>query len=1035
MKKNNLIISQRVKWRYLLFTLFVLFTFSFGAQAQELTVKGTVSGAEDGFPIPGVSIVIKGTTIGSITNVDGVYKISANVGDILIFSFIGMTSQEKTVSASFLDVDLATDVIGLQEVVAIGYGTVKKKELTGAVARVKAEDLTRIVTSDVGKALQGQVAGVNVIASSGAPGASSEILIRGLSSIGGSNNPLYVVDGVPFDGDPGLNPNEIETIDILKDAASCAIYGTRGAAGVILVTTKKGKAGSLRVSANASFGIQDIRSSTPVMNAAEQTYFNVVKDRNVSYTADDEIVLNLAKSPKGFLNDTDLGKLVFIDNASVQDYNLNISGGTEQITYNVSTGYHKTEGVIVNSNFERFNTRINTTYKKNKWTIDASAGMTQEDTDSAPGNIILQSIKYYPTQPTVNLEDDASPIYTQGGDEQTRLGSVLESFQNTDEGDRTKVFTSFRINYNLLKGLDFSTRLSYNGTKDYRKKFNPYQEVYDNNGDLKSDPSSSSVHMISSKNRKLDFEAGIKYQKKFKDHKFTVQAVYTMEDQLYDAFFAKKDGVLDNTIDVLDGTSLNAEVGSGTNYTNKQIGTLGRILYDYKSKYMLSVSARYDGSSKFAKDHRWGLFPSVSGAWNISDENFWNPIKNTVNDMKLRIGRGTVGNNRFNSYAYSAGVTNGKDYAFGTDASDILSLGSTQSQFANADIKWETSVQWNAGVDIAMFDNKLTLTAEVYDTRKKDMLFPVTVPGSASGSAGGRPTTVTLNVGDMTNRGFELAMGYRTQTGQVKWGINGTFSTNENEITRMITGSDFILTDDSGLIGGARSSSQITALAEGYEAGAFFIYTTDGIVDTNEKLAKYQQIQPSARMGDLVYEDNNGDGRISEQDRVYQGSGLPKYECGLNFIVDYKGFDFSMQWYAALGHEIMNGAKATAYGWGRHKDLLYAWSEANPETSIPTYRADMKSHENYKGYTDLWLEDGSYVRLKSITVGYSLPNSMLAKLGLSKARVYVSAQNPLTFTKYSGFDPEVGGGIEARGLDKGNYPVTSMYLVGINLNF
>jgi len=1034
MKRRRVIRSFVSLSAYVLMTLSVLMLCSVKVQAQELTVKGTVMGADDGAPVPGATVVIKGTTVGTITDFDGNFSIKAKKGDILLFSFVGMTTQEKEVAGNTLNVSLKSETIGLEEVVAIGYGTVKKKELTGAVAQVKAEEITRTVTSDLATALQGQVAGVNVTASSGAPGSGSEVLIRGLSSISGTNQPLYVVDGVPFDGDPGLNPNEIETVDILKDASSCAIYGTRGAAGVILVTTKKGKAGSLRVAVNGSYGIQDITSGTPLMNAAEQTYFDLVQLRNVSGGLDDQVVLDLAKIPANFRNDTNLGDIAFTDYAPVQDYNINVSGGTKDITYNLMAGYYNKEGVVTGSNFDRFNVRANTTYNNGKWTISGSVGMTTANTDKVPGTLIIQTIRYLPTSQNL-VPGSNEPVVTIGGDESNRLNWVLESFNTTDEVVDNSAFANLSAKYDLTKDLELSVRSSLNTSNGYEHQFKPYRAVYKEDGTLISDPSNSFVAMYASRGRKVDFEAGVRYLKKFNKHKLTLQAVYTVEDRLVDRFYARKEGVIDSQIKVLNGTSLNPEAGSGFNYRDKQIGTLGRVLYDYKSRYLLSVSARYDGSSKFSDKYRWGLFPSVSGAWNISDEKFWKPIKQTVNNMKLRIGRGTVGNNSFQSYSYAASMSFGKDYVFGSDQMPILGLGTIQTGYANAEVKWETSIQTNLGVDMAFFNNKLTLTGELYDTKKKDMLFPVTLPASATGSSSGNAETVIRNVGNMTNTGLEFALGYHAKTGKVNWNVNGTFATNKNEITKMITQAPFLLTNDGGLISGAKATSQVTAIAVGYEAGSFFLYRTDGIVDTEQKLAEYQQLFPQAKMGDLIYKDSNGDGEISELDRVYSGSGLPEYEIGLSYTADYKGFDFTMQWYAALGHEIMNGAKAVAYGWGRHKDLIYAWSKANPESPIPAYRGDSKGHQNYYGYNDLWLEDGSYLRLKTVTLGYSLPQATLQKLGLSKARIYVSAQNPLTFTKYEGFDPEVGGNINNRGLDKGNYPVTSMYLVGLNLNF
>ncbi|WP_282039060.1 SusC/RagA family TonB-linked outer membrane protein [Saccharicrinis aurantiacus] len=1006
--------------------------------AQNITVQGKITASEDGLPIPGVSVIVKGTSSGTISNFDGVYVIKAKKGETLVFSFIGMENQEQVVNSPQLNIKLVTESIGLDEVVAIGYGTVKKKELTGAVAQVKSDDITRVVTSDVGTALQGLVAGVNVTANSGAPGENSSILIRGVSSIDGNNTPLYVVDGVPQEGDPRLSTNEIETIDILKDAASCAIYGTRGAAGVILITTKQGTEGSLKVSVNGSYGIQDIRSGTPLMNASEQTYADFLTSRIVSGSNDDDMFLSTLRSAESFQNDTDLGSLVFIDYAPVQDYSVNISGGTKDISYNVIAGYYNKEGVIVNSNFERFNTRANTTYKHGKWRINASIGMTQEKTDRAPGGIITQTIKYHPTMEMIDPNSD-SPIETSHSTESNRVNWVMDSFRNTDESNRVNAYGNFNINYEIIQGLNLSTRLGTNATNDYRHQFSPFQEVYDVDGELiGSKETNSSVTNTSSRRTALTWDANLTYRKKFnKVHNLTLMAAQSLEKFQFESHQSKKAAVFNNEIDVLDGAIANPSASSqGNDYVNKLIGTIGRVQYGYKSKYLFSASVRRDGSSRFSKENRWGVFPSTSAAWNISDESFWSGLKDVVNNMKLRGSYGAVGNQNFRNYAYSAGIEAGLDYS----NADNIKYGAAQTSFANGDVKWETSIQSNIGIDLSFLKNKITFTAEYYNTNKRDMLMPITLPGSTGNipnvnMSHDKVSVVYLNVGDMTNQGIELALGYRARTGKVNWRFNGTFSTNDNKVTKINGLGGFTLMDDSGLISGKKAVSQVTALAEGYEAGAFFIYETNGIVDTHAKLAEYQKVKPDANLGDLIYVDNNGDGEISDLDRVYMGSGLPKYEAGLNARADYKGFDFSMQWYSAIGHEIMNGAKATAYGWGRHADLIYQWSDNNPGSSIPSYRGEPDKHPNYAGYTDLWLEDGTFVRLKEITLGYTLPNSTTQKWGISKCRLYVTAQNPLTITGYTGYDPEVGGNVRSKGLDKGNYPVTALYTVGFNLNF
>ncbi|MEN6363423.1 MAG: TonB-dependent receptor [Bacteroidales bacterium] len=1032
MNKNYLFKHEKSGIRYLIFTLLALIL-NVGVYGQEITVSGIITGADDNQPIIGCSVIIIGQNKGTVTDLNGFYTIKVNVGGVLKFSYVGMEPQSITVSKPKLDVKLKSSAIALDEVVAIGYGTVKKKELTGAVAQIKSEDIANSVTSDLGNALQGKISGVNIISNSGAPGESSEILIRGITSVSGGNTPLFVVDGVPQEGDPRIGTNEIETIDVLKDAASCAIYGTRGAAGVILITTKQGKAGQLKLSIDANYGVQHITSSLQLMNSEEQTYFDIVSTRNLSNTPDDQMVLNIQRYTKGFQNNTNIGDVVFKDLAPTQNYSINISGGTKEISYNVVGGFYKTDGVVINSGFDRFNTRANTTYKSGKWQIGASLGLTSEMIEKSPAGIITQAIKYYPTQDAFDPNNNNS-LVTFGGDALNRLNYVVESLKSHDNLNRTTSLANFNVRYNLSKTLSISSRLGTNFVNDYEKAYYVYQETRDVNGNLVGNPTNGYVSMKSARRTSFSWDGGLNYQKSFKNQKITAFLGYSLEEYTYDTFTAKKTGLLTNTINVLDAATLDQSASSGnSNYDNSLIGLIGRVQYDYKSKYLFSATMRRDGSSKFAKENRYGYFPSASAAWNVSDENFWKPLKDVANSFKLRASYGTTGNQSFSPYSYSSSITSGIDELYGSDATNVTGYGSVQTGFANALVKWETSIQSNFGFDLAMFNNKLSITGELYNTNKKDMLFPIILPGSAGG---GKNASVTLNVGDMTNKGVELSMGYRTKTGQVNWDFSGTFSTNSNVITKINGLGGFTYTNDYGLINGATAQSQVTVLTEGHEAGAFYLYPTDGIADTHEKLANFQKIKPTARMGDLIYVDTNKDGVISDADRVYSGSGLPKYELGFNVKADYKGFDISVQLYSALGHKIMNGAKATAFTYGRAKDLLYAWSEANPVTSIPAYYGDLKSSStNYMGYTTQWLEDGSYLRFKTITLGYNIPSKIIKKFGLSKLRVYLTSQNPITITKYTGYDPEIGGGVASRGLDKGNYPVTSLYSAGLNINF
>ncbi|ANQ47443.1 TonB-dependent receptor [Flammeovirga sp. MY04] len=1041
------------------FYFLILFLFiSININAQDITVSGQINEQEnsssviikgkamlaDNEYIPGMNILIKGTTIGTITKFDSDFQLEAKRGDVLIFSNIGYTSKEWKIPMTgnnfkfYVNENLET----LDEVVVIGYGTQKKKEVSGAVAQVKSDELTQMVASDVGNAIQGRVAGVNVSASSGQPGAAANIQIRGISSVSGNNTPLYVVDGIPQDGDPRLNPYEIETMDILKDAASCAIYGTRGSNGVILITTKRGKEGKLKVSYDGSAGVSFITSDIPLMNTQEQLYFNTVWQRNVNGTHDEENNHTIEQTPAFLRNDTNLMKVVQNDQAFTQNHSVTVAGGNSNFSYSVVGGYVEEEGVIINSNYQRFNGRANTSYKNKKWQIDTGIGFSNEKTRYAPWNILTQAMKYYPYQPP--LSPDTEEVGGNGTNagytpETLAMNWVLQSLKMDDQLDNDRFNGNVYVAYELAKGLKISTRLGGTVQNGLRKTVSPLQKIYNNQGELINDPRESFVRMMSQRGTSLAWESGLNYQRSFGNHKLTATAVFTMEQYTYGQFTGEKRAITDNSITVINGATLDPNVYSGMNPWNRDrssnlIGSLARVMYDYKGKYLLSASVRRDGSSKFAEENRWGLFPSVSAAWNVADENFWSDFKETAGTFKIRGSFGTTGNQNFADYAYSPTITQGIDYIYGVTGADYLALGAIQTGFSNELVKWETSVQSNLGIDLGMFNDKLTFSADIYKTDKRDMLFPLRTPPSA-GAGSGQGADVTLNVGNMTNQGIELALGYRTIDRAVNCGITGTYTKNQNVITQMSGTNDLILMSGGQLIADDLNS-QVTGMKEGYEAGAYFLIQTDGVVNSAEKLEEYKKIKPDAQMGDMIFVDANGDGVINDDDRVYSGSALPDFELGAIFDVSYKNWDFSMQWYGAFGGKLMNGSRAVAFSNGRHADLVNVWSEANSDGTIPAWRGDSKKHVNYAGYTDFWLEDGTYLRLKNIMIGYTLGTKGKNKLGINKMRIYISGQNLITLTKYTGFDPEIGGdGLSTRGLDRGNYPVAATVRGGIQLDF
>lgn len=1030
MKFKQLLINQKSRPKLL---ILMALLFSSTLFSQEITVTGKITAADDGLPIPSVTIIIKGTTKGVASDFDGNYTIKAKMNDTLVFKYLGMKSQSIVVTKSTLNVVLETEANTLDEVVVIGYGTAKKKEIAGALTQIKSEDIESVVTPDLGTALQGQIAGVNVV-SSDTPGGESEILIRGISSLN-DNTPLYVVDGIAQEGDPNIPPSDIETLVVLRDAASTAIYGVRGSTGVILITTKQGRPGTLQVRSNFSYGMQDRRNAVPLMNSVEQTYFDVIQRLNVNPNSTiDNVNLQLLQQPIQFQNETNVNDIVFKNQGAIQNHNLNISGGKEDINFNVSLGYFSQEGLLINSAFERFNIRGNTIYEKNKLRIQTSVALNVQERDIPQNNMLSQAIVYRPTQNNLDLNiiDDLA----QGGDDVNRLGWVLESLRTTNVEKRIRANASTNITYKANDNLTFTSNLGITTINTFGKIIRPYTEIFNTQGLLQSQPENSFIANRTRYSINTLAEFGATYKLNIgDDHDLTFTGFFTAGQNKSEAFMARRNGVTLDGSTVLDLATGTQSVDSGFDYTDTSLGILGRVQYSYKGKYILNSSIRRDGSSKFSsKAQQFGIFPSVSAAWNVHEEPFWESMNYTINNFRLRASRGSSGVDRTRSYAFDPTLTTDINY-FGynptTDA-ETLNLGVTQQNFANELLKWETRTQTNVGLDLAFLKNRLTLVADYYYSNNDDMLFPIFLPPSAGG---GENAQVILNVGNMVNKGVELALGYRGQVGKVRYRMNGTFSTNNNEITEINGDSNFLLTNDFGLVGRAPDQSRVTALAVGREAAAFYLWRTNGIIDTEEKLAEYQQIDSNARMGDTRYIDQNSDGILDNNDRVYSGSGLPEFEIGYTLNANWKSFDFSMNWYAALGQEIMNGFDAWAYGFGRHKDQVYQWSTLNPVTPIPAFRDDIRRHPNYLGYSDLWLEDGSYLRLKQVALGYSIPRKRATKWGFDRLRVYVRAQNLLTFTKYSGYNPEIGGGIAGRGLDKSTGPIAIQYFAGINLNF
>jgi TonB-linked SusC/RagA family outer membrane protein len=1046
----------------------LLFSFCI-AQAQRRTIKGTVTG--DGGPLPGVSVLVKGTANGVITDFDGIYEIKAGPNATLLFSYIGFTPQEiKVANKTVINTELVTDVATLEEVVVIGYGTQKKKEVTGAVVSIKSEALEKTTTSDIGTALQGQIAGVNITSSSGAPGEEANILIRGFSSLmDGQNSPLYVVDGIPFDSDPQLSISEIESIDVLKDAASASIYGTRGAGGVILITTKQGKVGQMNIRLNSEYGIQNITSRFDPMSKEQYTYIHLLRGALNTDKPQGGVDGDIHRNSSYFTNNTDIGSVLLNDNAIVQNHSVNVSGGKDGLTYSFNANLFEQDGAFYNSNYKRFNVRSNTQFTKGKWKI--TTGLTfKRDTKQVPFSGMMNQIYQYQTfKPSISLDTDAITNISEvslddpGNDwqlnEARRLANAVRNIKTDEIRNGNSHTGNVQFAYDATKALKLTARfgVTYSDSKYVRKV--PRFDIFNTEGDLITNPnnitSNQTTGITSSKTTSEQF---LSYKKSFDKHNLTLLLGTSFEKSTYESYRVEVRNNLHPAITVLNNYELLWEIESAPqasqpDYTRTLLGNIGRIQYNYDGKYLFSASGRYDGSSQFSKGNRWGFFPSASVGWNVSDEYFWDPIKDVVNSFKLRASYGTTGNDRFIPYSNQTVVQTGSDFVFGSNnASDSLNnasteegaLGTIQQKFANENLKWETNIETNIGYDLGLFRNKLTLSTDIYKNEKKDLLYQVVNPPSTGVSGANRNTI--FNIGNMENSGLEYAIKYKHKSKSgLNWNVSATYTQNNNIVTNTSLNNPIIRLDNSN-ISTTGTQELVSVITEGYEVASFFLRQTDGVIKTQDELDEYKVIDPSAKLGELRYIDqltvdtdddgipDAGDGRIDDNDKVYAGSGTPDFEAGLNFSANYKGFDFSMQWYGSFGAEIMNGSKAYAYQVGTHRDLFYSWTEHNQTSDVPWYNGN--NTRSYRGGSDYFLEDGDFIRLRNIAVGYSFPRKKLEKFGISKLRFYVQAQNPITITDYSGFDPEVGNnGLSTRGIDRGRYPVSSQYKAGLQFQF
>lgn len=1023
--------------------------------SQTSTVSGVVISGTDELPLVGVSVLVKETANGTITDIDGNFKLNVVSGQTLVFSYIGYVTQEIVVTdQKSLNVILKEDTEILDEVVVVGYGVQKKKLVTGATVQVKGESLAKMNTNSSLQGMQGQTPGVNISSTSGQPGSDMKVSIRGLGTVGNSS-PLYLIDGVGGDIST-LNPADIESIDILKDAASAAIYGAQAANGVVLITTKSGKEGKAQISFDAYYGVQTVARKINMLNAKE--YMTIMDEQavNSGNTPYDWSSFRSIYDANGNVHDTDWIDSMFKDNARTQSYTLGITGGSQTSTYALSLGYMSQEGVVGGkdvSNYERYNFRINSEHKIFKDSDLLKVG-EQVSFVYKMNNGISVSDQYNNTLRGAFATSPLAPIYSDNNAYDSSYNDTSNSdwyngdgnpygsmMTNSNNENKTATFSG-NVYAELQPVRNLKLRSVFGavyGSSEYRS-FNPLYQfsiyTYNTTRTSATQNMNHSLGMTWTNTAAYDWTCG----------KHAFNALVGMEVYRYSGTYLQaKTGALREGFDDWDhayvgnGTASSADDGMSVDGyphdESRSVSYFGRFGWNWKETYMLNATLRADGSSKFARGNRYGVFPSISAGWTLSNEKFMQNTQNWLDYLKLRASWGQVGNQNIDNYQYTAPITSSNThYIFGTtDGAPAQSgyWGAYPSRLANENVTWETSEQTNIGIDARFLKSRLSLTADFYIKTTKDWLVEAPILATAGTGA------PFINGGDVKNTGFELALTWNDQAGKdfnYNIGVNGAY--NKNKVGNIPT--------EDGIIHGKinmlyDNTPEFYRAQNGHAIGYFWGYETAGIFQNKEQIAnwnadgKHGILQADAQAGDVIYVDQNQDGIIDDNDKVDLGNGTPDFTYGFNVGFNYKNFDFSLVAYGAAGNQIVQSYRNHANSKANYTTaILNRWTGEGTSNRMPRVT---DTNINWQ-FSDLYLQDGDYLRISNITLGYDFAKLIKLK-AISQARLYVQVQNAFTFTKYDGMDPEIGYGTSdwVSGIDLGYYPRPRTFLVGVNLKF
>lgn len=989
------------------------------AQQQAKTVTGTVTDVS-GEPIIGANIRIKGTTTGTITDIDGNFSIKAEPQSVIEVSYIGYLTQETVInnqkSIRFL---LKEDTKTLDEVVVIGYGVQKKADLTGSVANINTEKLNTQSNANIGQALQGKIAGVDIVSQGGAPGSGTRIMVRGIGTLNNAS-PLYIVDGMYMNSIDHINPNDIASIDVLKDASSAAIYGSRAANGVIIVTTKEGSntEGKPIIDLSVNLGISTASKFLDMLDAKGWAEVTTIARQAIGKPALD-MATDLANKP-----DNDWQDIMFRP-ALMQNYNLSVKGGGKYSTYYTGLGYFNQDGIVKGTNYQRYNIQSKNDYKRGIFSAGTNLIISfshdkplHQELRGGMIGTILQSV------PTLEKYDD-----TREGGYGGTYGDVVNiphplAIIDDNIMDRynenVKIFANLYAQIELFKGLKYKLNL----TPDFSfERYKNYLNKYD------FGLATNSITLLTERQRRrrnILVENLLTFDRTFGEHKISALAGYTYQDSRFRHIQAYGEG-LPQGLEEIDAATTNRS-NEGNSWRSVLTSILGRVFYSYQNKYLFTATIRRDGSSKFGKNNRYGYFPSFSLGWNVAEEKFMENV-HWLDQLKLRGGYGVLGNQEIDNYQYSSTITTGINYP---DGNGGLLQGAFPKNFANPDIKWEETAMTNVGIDFMAFNNRLSLTADYYVKNTKDILLTVPIPISSGGA-----NDPIRNAGKIRNNGFEFNLGWMDQPNpDISYGINLIGSFNKNKVIAM--GSE------SGSIKGGSTNQNITTseTKAGYPIGGYWLISTAGYFNSQEEVDAYakdgKKIQPAAEPGDIKFVDANNDGVINDDDRVFQGSPFPDFTFALNGNMRYKNFDLSIGLQGVLGNKIYNATRQTLEDVTKGSNFLAScldyWTPENKNASHPRLTWD-DPNRNTRAESDRYLENGSYLRLRSVQLGYTFPQTWF-KGAIQHARVYINAENLFTITSYSGYSPDVNAdNANYRGFDNFIYPTNRTFMLGLNVTF